>query len=197
MKTQISKLMAAILLMVCGMTAQANGNEREISLKTENSKTVVLEMKHIKSGTDISIWNEEGKLLYQDEVRGNSYARLFNLDQLEKGELTLEIENEESLEVMQINVSEEAAVLKKSDQQVYSKPVVKLAGDQLKVYFGEGHKCAEMKITDQFSDTVFEGNISKDEKGLKRYDVSKLSEGKYNIQFTADGRSFYHTIIIK
>lgn len=54
-----------------------------------------------------------------------------------------------------------------------------------------------MKMTDQFNDLVYKHHLNGSEGGMKRYDVSKLSSGKYNIQFTADGRSFYHTIIIK
>lgn len=197
MKKQMTKMIAAMVLLASGFLANANENEREISLKTEDSKTVVLEMKNVKAGTDISLWSEDGKLLYQDEAKGNSYARVFNLSQWEQGNLTLELENEESLEILPIEVSKSKAELKSNAEITYAKPVLKMSGQAMKVYLSQGHKCYQMSITDANGSQVFQESIAQQQSGMKRYDVSKLSQGKYNIQFTADGRSFYHTIMIK
>lgn len=190
-------MIAAIMLFASGFVANANENEREIRLKTENSKTVVLEMNNVKAGTNISLWSEEGKLLYQDEAKSNSYARVFNLSQWEEGNLTLELENEESLEILPIAVNKSNAELKSNAEITYAKPALKMSGKSMKVFLSQGHNCYQMSITDANGNEVFQERIAQQESGLKRYDVSKLSQGKYNIQFTADGRSFYHTIMIK
>lgn len=190
-------MIAAMILLASGFLANANDGEKGISLKNEDSKSVVLAMNNVEVGTDISLWTKEGKLLYKDQVKGNSYSRVFNLEKLEKGELMLELENEGSLEILPISVSETSAELKRGEEISYTKPVLKVSGDQMKVYFTQDHKCFEMKMSDQSGSEVFNENISKQESGMKRYDISDLSEGKYNIQFTADGRSFYHTIIVK
>lgn len=154
-------------------------------------------MKNLKTGTNISLWSKEGKLLYQDEAKDNSYARVFNLSQWEQGDLTLELENEESLEILPIAVSKNTAVLKRNAEIIYAKPVLKMSGKSMKVFLSQGHNCYQMSITDASGNEVFQERIAQQESGLMRYDVSKLSQGKYNIQFTADGRSFYHTIMIK
>ena len=197
MKNQMTKIIAGIVLLASGFVATANEGNREISLKSDNSKSVVLEMSNVKAGTGISLWTKEGQLLYKDEVKGNSFARVFDLGQLEKVEITLELENEGSLEILPIEVSETDAVLKSGEEVIYTKPVVKLSENELKVFYTEGHQCLEMKISDQFGNKVFSNKISKEAQGMKRYDVSDLTKGKYEIQFTADGRSFYHTIIIE
>jgi len=197
MKKQMTKMIAAMILLASGFLANANENEREITLKTENSKSVVLDMKNIIAGTDISIWSQDGQLLYQDEVIGDSYTRVFNLQKLEKGELTLELENEGRLVILPISVSETSAVLMRGKEVAYTKPVLKVANGEMKVFLSEGHKCFEMSMNDQYGAKVFNENISKNENGIKRYDITNLSGGKYNIKFTADGRSFYHTIIVK
>ncbi|GHE69653.1 MULTISPECIES: hypothetical protein [Roseivirga] len=197
MKNQFTKIVAGIVLLTSGFMAQASKTEREIYIKREASKSVVLQMKNVTEGTKVSIWNRSGDLLFSDRVTGESYSKVFDLKHLQKGELLLEVENESSLEVLPIEVTEESATLKRNEEKVYVKPVVRLTHNELKVFLGENKNGFEMKMTDQFNDLVYKHHLDGSEGGMKRYDVSKLSSGKYNIQFTADGRSFYHTIIIK
>lgn len=197
MKNQITKIAAAIILLASGFAATANEKDREITLKSENSKSVVLQMNNVKIGSEISLWNESGKLLYKDQVSDNSYSKVFNLNQLEKGELTLEVESAESLEVLPISVSEESAQFIKSEEKFYAKPVVRVADDMMRIFLRDDHSGYNMVIKDQLGQSVYKNKIDESQKGLQRYNVSKLSKGKYEIQFTADGRSFYHTIIIE
>lgn len=197
MKNQITKIVAAIVLLASGFAARANEKDREITLKSENSKSVVLQMNNVKIGSEISLWNESGKLLYKDQVSDNSYSKVFNLNQLEKGELTLEVESAESLEVLPISVSEESAQFIKSEEKFYAKPVVRVADEMMRIFLRDDHSGYDMVIKDQLGQSVYKNKIDESQKGLQRYNVSKLSKGKYEIQFTADGRSFYHTIIIE
>ncbi|NVK85687.1 MAG: hypothetical protein HWE21_15285 [Cytophagia bacterium] len=197
MKNQITKIVAAIILLASGFAATANEKDREITLKSENSKSVVLQMNNVKIGSEISLWNESGKLLYKDQVSDNSYSKVFNLNQLEKGELTLEVESAESLEVLPISVSEESAQFIKSEEKFYAKPVVSVADEMMRIFLRDDHSGYDMVIKDQLGQSVYKNKIDESQKGLQRYNVSKLSKGKYEIQFTADGRSFYHTIIIE
>ncbi len=197
MKNQITKVMVAIVLLASGFLANASENEREIYLKSENSKTVLLQMNHVKEGTHISLWNKAGDLLFQDETLSGSYSKVFNLNLLEKGELILEVESDESLELLPIAVTEDNAEFKVSSERMIAKPLVRLSGNEIKVFLSDGQNNYEMKMTDEFSDVVYKDSIAENKGGIKRYDVSKLPQGKYNIQFTADGRSFYHTIIIE
>ncbi len=194
MKKQITKAVAAIVLLASGFLASANESEREISLSTENQKAVVLKMENIKVGTHISLRDENGKLLFEDRADGSHYGKVFNLTLLEKGELQLEIENNETLEVMSIEVTESSASIKSGSERVFKKPIVKHNGESMKIYFGESQSGMKITVLDQYGDVAFRDN-AKSGSALKRYDVSKLS-GKYNIQFTADGRSFYHTITL-
>ena len=195
MKKQITKAVAAIVLLTSGFMASANESEREVSLTTEKQKAVVLKMDKVKIGTQISLFDNDGNVLFKDKTKTSQYGKVFNLDLLEKGELKLEIENAETLEVLSIEVTETEAWLKPGEQEIIQKPIIKHNSDLMKVYFGESH--TEMKITvfDQYGSVAFRDANEKGN-GLKRYDISKLQSGKYNIQFTADGRSFYHTITL-
>ncbi|MFT6871789.1 MAG: hypothetical protein ACJAVN_000791 [Roseivirga sp.] len=196
MKKQITKAVAAIVLLASGFLASANESEREISLSTENQKAVVLNMNNIKVGTHISLRDEHGKLLFEDIADANQYGKIFNLSLLEKGELQLEIENDETLEVMSIEVTASSASIKAGSDQLFQKPIVKHNGESMKIYFGESEDGMKVTVLDQYGDVAFKDKVEAGDGSLKRYDVSKLSSGKYNIQFTANGRSFYHTITL-
>lgn len=126
MKNQFTKIVAGIVLLTSGFMAQASKTEREIYIKREASKSVVLQMKNVTEGTKVSIWNRSGDLLFSDRVTGESYSKVFDLKHLQKGELLLEVENESSLEVLPIEVTEESATLKRNEEKVYVKPVVRL-----------------------------------------------------------------------
>ena len=86
MKNQITKVLAGLILLASGFLATANEKEREITLKTAKSKSVVLQMNNVKIGTEVTLWNQSGKLLFKDQVDNDTYSKIFNLDLLEKGE---------------------------------------------------------------------------------------------------------------
>lgn len=196
MKKQLTKTVAAMILLASGFLASANDSKREVSLTTKNQKEVVLKMNNIKEGTQISLLSADGKLLFQDRVGASEYGKVFNLSSLEKGKLQLEIENDETLEVMSVEVTDDAAWIQSGSQQVIQKPIVKHNGEGMKIYFGEEHSSMKIAIFDQQGSVAFRDNVKSEDGSLKRYDISKLSSGQYNIQFTADGRSFYHTITL-
>lgn len=197
MKTQITKTLMAIALLAAGFVANANENEREIELTTVKQKAVVLQMQNIQEGTKISLRSESGELLFEDEAESNEYGKVFNLQQMEAGNLTLEVENSESLEILPIEVTATSAEMNKAASIKISKPLVKHNEESLKVYLGKN--CLDMQVTifDQYDDVVHRSEIEKGGAKVQRYDISDLSDGNYKIQFTADGRSFYHTITLQ
>lgn len=196
MKTQIKKTMMAIALLAAGFVATANENEREIELTTVKQKAVVLKMQNIQEGTQISLYNAEGELLFEDKANSNVYGKVLNLQLLAPGQLRLEVENDESVEILAIDVSEGHAEMNKANRMLISKPIVKHNGDEMKIFLGDN--CVDMKVSiyDEFGDLVNRSEIKKGAAKAKRYDISDLADGNYNIQFTADGRSFYHTITL-
>ena len=192
MKKQFTKALAAIVLLASGFTATANESEREISFTTEDEKAVVLQMKNIEVGTQISLVNEEGTILYRDKATGSDYDRSFKLDELNENELYLEIESAQRLEVMAVEVSDNQVFIKKEPELVIEKPIVKLADQQMKVYFGDSDTTYKMKIYDKQGSVVFKDKIGS--ASMERYDVTGLDGGQYQIQFMTKGRSFNHTI---
>ncbi|MCE7990435.1 MAG: hypothetical protein HEP71_00590 [Roseivirga sp.] len=197
MKTQITKLMAAAMLLAASFTANAtdNASERSLKVSAKNSKAVVLQLGDLPAGTNITIWNAEGELLFRDNTNNTEYARVFNLKSLEEGEIYLEIESAGQLEILPIEVTSSSAKIKRSAEVIIEKPVVKQSEGAAKVFFGQNN--ADMKVTlfDASNDIVYRHTVA-DGTGSKTYDLSKLEDGTYKFQFSANGRTFFHTVIL-
>ncbi|GAB5524895.1 MAG: hypothetical protein Roseis2KO_27670 [Roseivirga sp.] len=189
--------MAAAIILVASFSANAtNANsERSLKVSAKNSKAVVLQLGDLPAGTSITIWTSEGELLFRDNTNDAEYAKVFNLKSLEQGEIYLEIESAGQLEILPIEVTASSAQIKRSAETIIEKPVVKQSEGSAKVYFGQNS--ADMKVTlfDQQHDIVYRHNVA-DGTGSKTYDLSKLENGTYKFQFSARGRTFFHTVIL-
>lgn len=197
MKTQITKLMAAAMLLTASFSANAtdNASERSLKVSAKNSKAVVLQLGSLPAGTNITIWNTEGELLFRDNTNDSEYAKVFNLKSLEEGEIYLEIESAGQLEILPIEVTSSSAKIKRSAEVIIEKPVVKQSEGAAKVYFGQNNTDMKVTLFDASNDIVYRHTVA-DGTGSKTYDLSKLEDGAYKFQFSANGRTFFHTVIL-
>lgn len=197
MKTQITKILAVAILVAATFTASATGNTTERSLKVsaKNSKAVVLQLGDLPAGTQISIWGTDGQLLFHDNTTEERYAKVFNLDALQQGEIYLEIESAQTLEILPIEVTSSSAQIKRSAETIIEKPVVKQTEGEAKVFFGQNGSDMKVTLFDATNDVVYRHNVSAGT-GSKTYDLSKLSDGTYQFHFSANGRTFFHTVIL-
>lgn len=197
MKTQITKLMAAAMLLTASFSANAtdNASERSLKVSAKNSKAVVLQLGSLPAGTNITIWNDKGDLLFRDNTNDSEYAKVFNLKSLEEGEIYLEIESAGQLEILPIEVTSSSAKIKRSAEVIIEKPVVKQTEGAAKVYFGQNNTDMKVTLFDASNDIVYRHTVA-DGTGSKTYDLSKLEDGAYKFQLSANGRTFFHTVIL-
>ena len=194
MKTQITKIAAAFMLLA-GTSLNATTGPEDVTVSTENSKAVILKLNNLEAGTDISLKDKEGVVLFQDEAENASYNKVLNLKQLESGELYLEIESDEQLEVLTIQVTDTEAYLKQSAEILIEKPIMRVNGDMAKVFFGQNEGSTKVTIFDQNGDIAFRHNAENG--GMKSYDLSKLGRGSYNFEFKTGDRTFYQSVSVK
>lgn len=194
MKTQITKIAAAFMLLA-GTSLNATTGPEDVTVSTENSKAVILKLNNLEAGTDISLRDSEGVVLFQDEAESASYNKVLNLKQLESGELFLEIESDEQLEVLTIQVTDTEAYLKQSAEILIEKPIMRVNDDMAKVFFGQNEGTTKVTIFDQSGHIAFRHNAENG--GMKSYDLSKLGRGSYNFEFKTGDRTFYQNVTVK
>ena len=198
MKTQITKVLAASLMITATFGAQATSTttERNLKVSAQSQKAVVLQLANLTADVEISLVDENGRLLYQEKTKGERYAKTFDLKAIKDGEVYLEIETEDRLEILPIEVSAGKAQIKRSEETIIEKAIVKTNGDMAKVFFGDSG--SEMKVTifDAYQDIAYRETVSEGT-ASRTYDLSNLENGSYQMQIRANGRTFYHTIILK
>lgn len=197
MKTSIKKIVAAIVLLIVGTALNAGTGigERSIKVSTEKSKAVVLRMDNLGKGTAVSLKDGEGNLLFKEQAGESTYGKVLNLKSLEMGDLYLEIENDEQLEILTIKVTDTQAYLEKSAQVLIEKPIVKVKGDMAKVFFGAQDSETKVTLFDAHRDIAYRHTVKG--AGAKSYDLSDLAAGNYQFQFKTGGKTFYHSITLK
>ncbi|MGK0488054.1 MAG: hypothetical protein ACJAXB_001235, partial [Candidatus Endobugula sp.] len=92
MKTSI-KAVAIIVLMVLGMSVEANTPERVVSISIDNNKTMVLYMKNLVGETGITLMDENGHQLFSELTNSGDYGKALNLSSINKGIYQLEIDS--------------------------------------------------------------------------------------------------------
>ena len=197
MKTQITKVMAVAMMITASFAAQATNSktERNLKVSAQSQKAVVLQLANLSGDTEISMYDQDGKLLFQDSAEGEAYAKTFDLRSIEAGEVYLEIENDERLEILPIAVTDNKAQIKRSAEQIIEKPIVKMNGDMAKVFFGNNEGNTKVTLFDENHDIAYRH----DAKGgsARSYDLSDLPAGSYTFQFKTGDRTFYQSITVK
>lgn len=196
MKSQIKNIAAAIMMLAAtSMSANSGNSEKSVKVSTENSKAVVLQLDNLSAGTAISIVDQNGHKLFEDKAENASYAKVFNLQQLQKGEVYLEIEDAVQLEVMTIQITETEAYLENASEEMIEKPILKMNGDQAKVFFGNNEGETKVTIFDANYDIALRQNAESG--SASTYDLSDLPAGSYTFQFKTGDRTFYQGVTIK
>ena len=196
MKTSIKNIAAAFMMLAASSLSANNGNsEKSVKVSTENSRAVVLQLNNLSAGTSISIVGQNGEILFQDEAEEARYAKVFNLQQMQKGEVYLEIENDEQLEILTIQVTDTKAYLEKAAEATIEKPILKMNGDQAKVFFGNNEGKVKVTIMDANGEIAY--RQSAEGGSASTYDLSDLPAGSYTFQFKTGDRTFYEGITIK
>ena len=196
MKTQIKNIAAAIMMLAAtSLNANSGISERSVKVSTENSKAVVLQMDNLSAGTSISLVDENGHMLFRDQAENAKYAKIFNLKQMQKGELYLEIESDEQLEVLTIQVTDTEAYLEKAAEVMIEKPILKMNGEQAKVFFGNNEGKTKVTLFDANQDIAFRHNA--EGASARTYDLSDLPAGSYTFQFKTGDRTFYESVTVK
>lgn len=193
----MKKIAAALILLAAGTSLNANTGdaERSVKISTENSKAVVLQLNNLTEGTEISLVAPNGKVLFQDEAEKAQYAKVFNLSNLKEGDIFLEIESDEQLEVLTIKVTDTEAYLQKSAEVMIEKPILKMNGDMAKVFFGNNEGDTKVTLFDANHDIAYRHNAQGG--SARTYDLSDLPAGGYTFQFRTGDRTFYQNITVK
>ncbi|MFY0593518.1 hypothetical protein [Roseivirga sp.] len=194
----MKKVLLTAMMVVVSTFAIANDNKPSVRVEKVGSKSLVVFVSESVSGnTQIKLKDQNGLTLYNTQAKeGLEFAKRFDLKSLEAGDYTIEIENDMSFTATPVSINIDSAWIKAQDQVTILKPVLRQSGEKLDIIL-PSDDCGDVIVT------IFDGNFKKlasenfNGEALKRFDLSRLSQGSYTVKMTTKGRNFVQSVSVK
>lgn len=199
MKDLLKKITLVVALLSLNLAVFANAIEPDVRITTAaDAKKFSLELANIEAGaTTVTLFDANGVALINEKAGKNTYGKVFNLVNLPTGSYELVITTTNRDIVQPIELTFEGVEMDATKRKVYFAPAILTNETNLDISFFRG------KITDvslaiyQDNELVFEEDFDNVIKVERRYDLTSLPKGKYNVMVATDYKTYYKELVIK
>lgn len=198
MKDILKKTALALALVMATLTASATDLLELMIAKAGHDKKVSLELTKIRPGTQILIRQTNGPVLFEADVQGEHYAKIFNLSHLAPGEYELIVIADSRDVVQPLSITPTDLTIDEDARKTFYAPVMRERDTHLDVSFFRGKiTSAKLTIYDQSGKLVYDEAFDHVVKVERRYDLSKLPKGRYTVHFITDYKNYKQVIAIR
>ena len=194
MKTTIKQYLTTVVLILGTFINYAN--ENNTSFDIIDGKKVRFEFKQVKKGHILSIINENGLVMYRQEIKNTgTYSQIFDLSKLEKGKYTTELEKDYEITIRNLTILEGKVYLQ--DEKKLFKPVIRIEKNLVlisKITFYE----EPIKIVFYYNEEIiYSETVTNVGTVLNSvYKLSKEKKGAYNVAINSNNRSYTKTFTL-
>ena len=194
MKTTIKQYLTTVVLILGTFINYAN--ENNTSFDIIDGKKVRFEFKQVKKGHILSIINENGLVMYRQEIKNTgTYSQIFDLSKLEKGKYTTELEKDYEITIRNLTILEGKVYLQ--DEKKLFKPVIRIEKNLVlisKITFYE----EPIKIVFYYNEEIiYSETVTNVGTVLNSvYKLSKEKKGAYNVAIKSNNRSYTKTFTL-
>jgi hypothetical protein len=179
---RIARTTMAVAAIVAGMAAGANAQEKSVRLDPINKDHY--QLTYVKEGVCnvlVEVLDKKGTVLYTERLKQkNSFTKPYSFQNLEFGEYSFKITDEEGVFVTKI---------KRSDEINMVASIRKLAGEKAKVIVkGEFMGPVSVNIFDKHSELVFDDYIDHESAFSRIYDLSKVKADELRIEVVSESK---------
>lgn len=158
-------------------------------IKEVSAKTVVVNLNNWKqSNITITIEDLSGNVVFSEKIEKPQSNRQYNLSKMNDGDYTISIENKQKVAVQKVKIKNDQLLVDATIEETY-KPIFLTNGNVWAIQALALAKNAEIKIYDEDSNIVFSEKIEKPTVE-RRYNVTKLSSGNYEIVYSINGKTY-------
>ncbi|WP_221417948.1 hypothetical protein, partial [Fulvivirga kasyanovii] len=126
------------------------------------------------------------------------YLKGFDMQSLPDGEYTLEIENNQRIEMFVLSIINDKLSINRDSRLVIHKPSINQSGNKVDVALQKTHEePMKLSILDNTNDIIFEDTLADNGNLTKRYDMSRLGPGSYTMRIDIAGKYFSQSIRIQ
>lgn len=196
-KTRITNFAVVLMLSILPLMSFANGFPF-VKLTNNNDKTITLRLGAIQDETiRITLKDNYGQMLYSEQVSDkNEFMKRFDLHNLVSGYYKFEIENSMNVKVMPIKVNRNDLIIVEEEVSVLHKPYIKMNENGVFDFnlLNLDVEKTTVLITDDKGNVVYKEYLGSKSEYKKRYDISQLNKGNYNVIVNKGNRSYEKSI---
>lgn len=171
-----------------------------VKLTSKENKMITLRVGSAESEiTNISIKNRFGQVLYTETVENvNGILKNFDLKHLESGQYEIELENALTIEVLPITVTYDSISVIEGQFNTVHKPFVRLKENGIIDfnYLNLNSHQTSVVITNSKGNVIYKQKLGGQSGIEKRFDVSSLDKGEYQVMVQSGDRNFKHSIAL-
>jgi hypothetical protein len=189
----MKKLFVIAVALIVSVIANAKTNSFVMSI---SPKTFVLDLKQWQNTSiEVSIKDETGVVIFNESLKNPKSGRMYILSQLENGNYTFVVEDAQKIVYQYVEVVENAVKINENTEEVF-KPAFNTTSNYWTIHAMSLNKEANVKIIDNDGNVIFSETVTKPVVE-KKYNVSKLQSGVYEIIYGIGDETFTHTAIKK
>lgn len=196
---KIQKSVVTAVLVLLPLLSFADGFPF-VKLTSKENKMITLRVGSAESDlTNIRIKNQFGEVLYTETVENvNGILKNFDLRHLESGHYKIELENALNIEVLPISITYDSVIVSENQFSTIHKPYIKLKENGVVDfnYLNLNSNKTSVLITNSKGNVIYKEDLGSQSGIEKRFDISSLDKGEYQIMVHSGDRNFKHSIAL-
>lgn len=189
---------AILTAILCCFAMCSVGTSLYANVDVQSSgKKVIVDLTHLYGDeATCQLIDEQGRVVYNNKIRAvDQVVKSYDLSGLEKGDYTMIIEDEMSIDKIFLELSDAEIVLLKKSKPIYKPIIIKQAGR--KVHFNLLSRTKDVTLSVSKNDEEFYAKTYKGEPSIGQIiDFSQADRGEYVIRVSILGEVFYENISI-
>jgi hypothetical protein len=186
--------MSGALILIANTVA--GSNDSNVKIEVTGDKEFKIQVQNISGKAQIVLQEENGEVLYKEQINARTYEKRFDVTLLKKGNYVLRIEDDFKIQSTKINLSEEILA---EVAELYFQPIVSQRQNIIMVSkIASGSERLIVRIYDENGILIYDDILKGADYQLgRRYDFSKVPKGVYNIYLASNGHSVNRRIDLR
>ncbi|GAB3181131.1 hypothetical protein [Telluribacter humicola] len=198
-------ILSIVFALVAGISSTAlasttntgNVQVRVVSLK--ENKILVASESASSEAVLVELLDASKSTLHSRKIRRNfSFAQSYNLSKLTDGDYFIRVFNSSYSYTVPVEIKEGVTTIRQQEAQEIQRPAVRLADNKLNVYaLLAGSPTVSLQMFNDERKVVYSEEAQVNENILnRRYDLSQLPEGVYDVLININGKVFTEEVTI-
>ena len=182
------KKITLVALMLGTLIGYANEDKKSTDNKAK--RTVKVEFNNVKKGQSLTIKNEDGSTVYNNEIKNSgSYSRTFDISALENGIYSVELNKDFEVIIKTFYVKNGLVTFLNNEDEKIFKPVIRTK-DHLLLISRLAFEQQPLKVVIYYNDEVIHSDTTIGKELNIAYKLSIKKIGDYKVVVSSDNRTY-------